>query len=223
MNFLGIITFMKKSPEKLISWFLLTIFILLGSYLAISWPRRKAILWEEITVPEINREPVVKAAVFVDFGDLLVRKPAAYYHDLIQRNPFARLPDVALRIPDENGEIIINGRLEVRLIYRGHMLTSEGPVAFIDGREAHVARKGDEIEGWRIIKIDREEVKIYNEREGRELLLPLGGGPEEEERLRREREERRERRPERDRREDIRFEEVPPLFEEMFPPGERRR
>lgn len=227
MNLFNIITLIKKSPEKLISWLLLAVLIFLASYLVISWPQRKAMLWEEIAVPEINREPVAKAIISVDFGDFLIRRPVTYYHDLMQRNPFARLPGVVgLERPSENDEEYIPDmpeKPEVRLIYRGMMGTSEGPIAFIDdGRETHVVREEDKIEGWRVIKIDREEVKVYNEQKGWELLLPLGGGPEEEERRRREAEEGREHQRERDGREDVGFEEIPPWLEEM-PPDERRR
>lgn len=219
MGLFSIATFIKKNPEKLVFWFLLAIFISLSSYLVISWPQKKAILWEEPTVPEADREPVAKAVVSIDFEDFLIRRPVTYYYDLVQRSPFARrLPGVAIR---PNGNIII-GRPVIGLVYRGRMTTPEGPVAFIDGRNTHMAREGDEIEGWRIIKIGKEEVKVYNEREGQELFLPLGGGPEEEERLRRERERRREYRRERDRREGVRFEGMPPWLE-GFPPGERRR
>lgn len=226
----SIITFIKKSPEKLISRFLLTIFIVLSSYLVITWPGREATLpLDEIVDEEIHREPVVKAVISVDVRDLLIRKPVSYYHDLKQRNLFDRLPEVAgLKKIDENdndNELYIPehepdqpDQPKLRLIYRGMMGTSEGPIAFIDdGRETHVIREGEEIAGWKIIKIDREEVKVYNEKEGKELLLPLGGGPEEEERLRREAEERRERIRERPQERPLLEEEFPPWLEEEPP------
>ena len=194
-NFLQIITFIKERPEKVFSGLLLAIFIFLSLYLAIGWPKRRAYLPpEEITIERIKGELVTPAAILVDFGDLLTRRPITHYRDLIQRNPFARLPEVmGLPRNDEDERPIIVDR-RAGLIIRGIMSTPDGLVAFIEGRETYVAREGDEVEGWKVIKVDREEVKLYNEERGEELILPLGGGPEEEERARKEREERRRRR-----------------------------
>lgn len=181
------ITFIKKSPEKFISCFLLVVFIFLSSYLVIGWFGRKPIV-EEIVAEERPGEPLVKAVVAVDIKDLLTRKPVAYYDDLKQRNPFVRLPGV-IGIEKHDDHVPV----ETRLIYRGIMVTPEYLLAFVEGRATHLVREGDEIEGWRIIKIAREEMLVYNKSESREFLLPVGGGPEERERLRREAAERRER------------------------------
>ena len=174
-NFLQIITFIKERPEKVFSGFFLAIFIFLSLYLVINWPERKAyLLPEEVAIEE--KKPVPPEAILVDFGDLLIRRPIAYYRDLIQKNPFVRLPKVVvLPINDEDVRPIIVTPPRVGLIIRGIMSAPDELVAFIEGRETHVAREGDKVEGWRIIRIDKKEVKLYNEARGEELILPLRG------------------------------------------------
>jgi len=196
-NFLNIITFIRKSPEKVVSWILLAIFIGLTSYLVIDGPKRKASLSSaEITGKGIRVKPVTKAAVSVDFEGLLVKKPLTYYSDFIQRNPFVRLPGVV-------GLVKISGPGEgkggtvawkpVRLVYRGYTKTAKGLIAGIEGKGGtyYWVGEGDNIGAWKIIKIDEEKVTLYNKEKNKRIILPLGGGPEEKERARRRAEERR--------------------------------
>lgn len=177
-NFPGIITFIKKNPEKLISWFLFTIFIFLSSYLIISWPKRRVLSPAEISVREESGVGL-RTTVSVDFGDSLVRKPITYYNDFVQRNPFAGLPGVVGPVNPNGGN---DGGYPPpppppeELVCRGIVDTPEGRVAFIEGRDTYVVREGDKIEGWKIIKIDEENVKLYNKRKRKEIILPLGGG-----------------------------------------------
>lgn len=215
-DFPRVITFIKKNPEKVISWSLLATFIFLSLYLAIGWSKRTTPLSpEKIAIGGISRKAVAEAVIPVDFGGLLVRKPITYYNDFVQRNPFARLPGIVGPRPNggNDKEPPPPPGPGTGLICRGIMHTPEGPVAFIEGREkTYVVREGDEVEGWRIIKIDKEKVKLYNERERKELILPLGGGPEEKERARKRAEERRRKM----REESI---EEPGRFEGEFLPG----
>ena len=190
-DFPRIITFVKEAPEKIISWTLLAIFIFLSLYLAISWPKRTAPLSsEEIAIRGI-RKPATETIVSVDFRDLLIRKPVTYYNDFVQRNPFARLPGVVGPGRGENGPPPPPSQEEY--ICRAIMSTPEGPITGIEGNGGiyYWVKEGDEIEGWKVIKIDEDKVKLYNEKKKKELVLPLGGGPEEKEKARLRREERR--------------------------------
>ena len=202
-SFLHIITLIKERPERIILWLFLVTFIFLSSYLIIGWPEREVpFSLEEIASERIPRKPVAETVTSVNFEDLLIRKPLTHYSLFIRRNPFVRLPGVAGPRPineeNDNELLLPPPELEVILIYRGIIRTPEGPVAFIEGKETtHWAGEGDEVEGWKIIKIDKEEVKLYNEKRKKELILPLGGGPEERERAQRRAEERRRRRQER--------------------------
>ncbi len=196
-NFLQIITIIKKSPEKIILGFFLAAFVFLSAYLVISWPKESASFSSgERSAWGIVR-PAARAAISVDFEGLLVKKPLSYYHDFIQRNPFSGLPGVVgpgvRNGADENGPQPPPPppSPEVGLIYVGRVGTSQGQVAFIEGKDLYVVREGDEVEGWKLIKIEEEALELYNEKEAKEILLPLGGGPEEKERARAKAEERR--------------------------------
>lgn len=214
-SFPRIITFIKENPEKVILWSLLATFIFLSSYLAIGWPKRKASFSSEKIASEgIRGKPASTAAVSVDFEGLLTRKPITYYNDFVQRNPFSSLPGVAKPTKRKVGkrELLIQ-EPGVGLICSGIVGTLEGRVAFFEGKEGPY-KKGDEVEGWRIIKIDKEKVKLYNEAERRELILPLGGGLEERERARKRRAERRRKVRERGKKPI----QEPGRFQQGFPP-----
>jgi len=174
-SFLKIIVFIKEKPEKVISLFLLATFVFLGLYFVVSWAKRGTSLSSEevVTIGRIKKEGLAatKVAVAVDFDGLLVRKPITYYSDLIQRNPFSPLPQVAkLSSGSRKGM-----RPEGELIYRGVVGTPEGFVAFIEGRETYQVREGDEVEGWKVIKIEKDKVELYNKKKKKEIMLPLGG------------------------------------------------
>ncbi len=220
-NFLRIITFIKESPEKIVSWVLLAIFIGLTSSLVIGGSRKKASFFSEGITSEGTREkPATQTATSMDFEGLLVKKPLTYYSDFIHRNPFVRLPGVAglvtVRRPEggKGGPVI--RKPESRLICRGIIGTPKGLVAFIDGKKSYVVKKGEIIEGWKIIKIDAEKVTLYNKGKSKTLILPLGGGPQERERARRRQEERRRERQGGRQGNPI---EAPGTFNQRFPPG----
>ncbi|NOX96980.1 MAG: hypothetical protein GXO98_02755 [Nitrospirae bacterium] len=173
-SFLKILIFVKEKPEKVISLFLLATFVFLGLYFIIGWSKRETSSPEEVvTIGRIKKERLAatKAAVAVDFDGLLVRKPITYYNDLIQRNPFSQLPKVAKLSSGSRKGI----RTEGELIYRGVIGTPDGFIAFIEGRETYNVREGDEIEGWKVIKIEKDKVELYNKEKKKELMLPLGG------------------------------------------------
>jgi len=221
-NLLVIITFIKKNPEKVISWILLAIFIGLTSYLVIGEPERKASFSAAgITGEGIREKPVTKASVSMDFEGLLVKKPLTYYSDFIQRNPFVRLPGLVELVTVSGSGKGKGGTVTwkpVRLVYRGYTKTAKGLMAGIEGEGGtyYWVGEGDNIGAWKIIKIDEEKVTLYNKEKNKKLILPLGGGPEERERARKRAEERR-----------IRMQggrqgnpAVPPGgFKQEFPPG----
>ncbi len=135
---------------------------------------------EKVAIEGIHEKPAVKAAVVsVNFEGLLIRKPFTYYNDFMQRNPFSELPGVVgpeLKIKTVEDDISPPPKKKDELICRGIVHTSEGAVAFIEGKKTYVVKEGDEIEGWRIIKIDEEKVKLYNGEKKKELILTLKGG-----------------------------------------------
>lgn len=196
-NFLEIIAFIKKNPEKVVSWTLLAVFIGLTSSLVIGGPRRKASFSSEgITSAGIREKPATKAAVSMDFEGLLVKKPLTYYSDFIHRNPFVRLPGVAGLVTVRTPEGVKGGTVipkPVSFVYRGYTSTGKGLIAGLEGKGGtyYWVGKGDIIKGWKIIKIDAEKVTLYNEGRNKKLILPLGGGPRERERARKRAEERR--------------------------------
>jgi hypothetical protein len=223
-NFLRIIIFLKKSPEKVVSWVLLGIFIGLTSYLVIGEPGRKAsFLSEGMTSEGIREKPVTQTAVSMDFEGLLVKKPLTYYSDFICRNPFVRLPGVAglvaLRGPEGGKGRRVIRKPESKLICRGIVGTADGLMAFIDdGKKSYPGvKKGDMIGGWKIIKIDEEKVTLYNGEKNKKLVLPLGGGPRERERARKRAEERRMKR--QGRRQGNSMGAPPGRFNQGLPPG----
>jgi len=173
-SFLKILIFVKEKPEKVISLFLLATFVFLGLYFIIGWSKRGTSSPEEVVVTigriKKERQAAIKAAVAVDFDGLLVKKPITYYNDLIQRNPFSRLPKVA-KLSSGGAKVRTKGEL----IYRGVIGTPDGFIAFIEGRETYNVREGDEVEGWKVIKIEKDKVELYNKEKKKELMLPLGG------------------------------------------------
>ncbi len=92
----------KSSPEKVISWLLLIIFISLSSYLALTWLKKTAsVPLEETVIRGRRARPFTEAGILVNFGGLLTKKPITYYADIAQRNPFSRLVDPPLVSPEE--------------------------------------------------------------------------------------------------------------------------
>lgn len=284
----------KSSPEKVISWLLLIIFISLSSYLSLTWLKKTAPApLEEMVIRQERTKPFTEADILVDFGGLLTKKPITYYADIAQRNPFSRLVDPPLVPPEEKrrkkiermeallaklnivgeyreyyekylareynstlqGLDVRNMEKELRrLIDLGGNLDSLeeflielreldkeeieplpideprlyftailGTVALIEGKKAYWVEEGDEVEGWKVVRIERDKVVLYDEEEKKELILVLGAGARERERARREARERR--RIEERERAHPEIEEMLLPEEEMFllPPAPHRR
>lgn len=249
-----IVALIKGSPEKVISWVLLIIFISLSSHLAISWlMKTPSFSLEEIAIRQERRKPLTEAAILVDFEGLLTKKPVTYYADIAQRNPFSRLVDPPLVSPEEKRRKKIE-RIEVLLVklniakgdYEKHLAkeyarslqgldvrkmeaelrrligldenpdepknfldylkvlgeekikvtveairpgigltccgiigTPEGRVAFIEGQRTYWVKRGDAVEGWKVLRVEQKKVTLYKEEEKKGLILYLGGRCEE--------------------------------------------
>ena len=247
------LTLIKGSPEKVVSWLLLIIFISLSSYLAASGLRKtSSFSLEEMSVRKERREPLTEAGPLVDFGGLLTKKPVTYYTDIAQRNPFSGLPEVFFLTSEEKKankirqietllaklnivkeykeyyqkylfeeygitlelldatkmekeqrnlielegdtakleEFLIDlrerGREEksssdrpdksrIGLTCCGIVGTLEGRVAFIEGKKAYWVKEGDEVEGWKVLKVEQDKVTLYKEEGKKGLILYLGG------------------------------------------------
>ncbi len=70
-------------------------------------------------------------------------------------------------------------RAESKLTLGGIIGTPEGPVAFIEGRKTYWVKEGEEVEGWKVLKVEQNKVTLYKEEEKKGLKLYLGGRFEE--------------------------------------------
>ena len=48
-------------------------------------------------------------------------------------------------------------------------------MAFIEGKKTYWIKEGDEVEGWKVLKVEQKKVTLYKEQEKKGLILYLGG------------------------------------------------